>query len=216
MGFWSGLCSAVSSACSVISSTVSSIGSSIASAATSIASLGISLAAKVSDAIKSVGISLGIISPGDTMEELGERAMLSDKKPEDFDSINDYIDHLRNNVVFDKEKFDSLDEKDLLARSSIGASITLKGINEKLDATVTSSFMAKVASQELETDEIIGTIKAYKEKELKLDNYELYLNDELSLDETTKHSNALVDAYQKLEPELSIEQIESKVMGLSK
>lgn len=216
MGFWSGLCSAVSSACSAISSSVSSIGSSIASAATSIASLGISLAAKVSDAIKSVGISLGIISPEDTMEELGERAMLSDKKPEDFDSINDYIDHLRNNVVFDKEKFDSLDEKDLLARSSIGASITLKGINEKLDATVTPSFMAKVASQELETDEIIGTIKAYKEKELKLDNYELYLNDELSLDETTKHSNALVDAYQKLEPELSIEQIESKVMGLSK
>ncbi|WP_220485805.1 MULTISPECIES: hypothetical protein [unclassified Pseudoalteromonas] len=216
MGFWSGLCSAVSSACSVISSTVSSIGSSIASAATSIASLGISLAAKVSDAIKSVGISLGIISPGDTMEELGERAMLSDKKPEDFDSINDYIDHLRNNVPFDKEAFDNLDEKDLLARSSIGASITLKGINEKLDATVTPEFMATVAAQELETDEIIGTIKAYKEKELKLDNYELYLNDELSLDETTKHSNALVDAYQKLEPELSIEQIESKVMGLSK
>ncbi|WP_405632163.1 hypothetical protein [Pseudoalteromonas sp. Ld20] len=216
MGFWSGLCSAVSSACSVISSAVSSIGSSIASAATSIASLGISLAAKVSDAIKSVGISLGIINPEDTMEELGERAMLSDKKSEDFDSINDYIDHLRNNVVFDKEKFDNLDEKDLLARSSIGASITLKGINEKLDATVTTSFMAKVVSQELETDEIIGTIKAYKEKELKLDNYELYLNDELSLDETTKHSNALVDAYQKLEPELSIEQIENKVMGLNK
>lgn len=216
MGLFSSFCSVVSSACSVISSVASSIGSSIVSAATSIASLGISLAAKVSDAIKSVGISLGIIRPEDTMEELGERAMLSDKKPEDFDSINDYIDHLRNNVVFDKEKFDNLDEKDLLARSSIGASITLKGINEKLDATVTQSFMAKAASQDLETDEIIGTIKAYKEKELKLDDYELYLNDELSLDETTKHSNALVEAYQKLEPELSIDQIENKVMGLNK
>lgn len=216
MGLFSSFCSVVSSACSVISSVASSIGSSIVSAATSIASLGISLAAKVSDAIKSVGISLGIIRPEDTMEELGERAMLSDKKPEDFDSINDYIDHLRNNVVFDKEKFDNLDEKDLLARSSIGASITLKGINEKLDATVTQSFMAKAASQDLKTDEIIGTIKAYKEKELKLDDYELYLNDELSLDETTKHSNALVEAYQKLEPELSIDQIENKVMGLNK
>ena len=216
MGLFSSFCSVVRSACSAISSAVSSIGSSIASAATSIASLGISLAAKVSDAIKSVGISLGIISPGDTMEELGERAMLSDKKPEDFDSINDYIDHLRNNVPFDKEAFDSLDEKDLLARSSIGASITLKGINEKLDATVTPEFMATVVAQELETDEVIGTIKAYEERDLKLDDYELYLNDELSLDETTKHSNALVEAYQKLEPELSIEQIENKVMGLNK
>lgn len=216
MGFWSSVCSFVSSACSTISSAVSSVGRSIANVATTIASLGVSLAAKVSDAIKSVGISLGIIRPEDTMEELGERAMLSDQKPEDFDSINEYIDHLKNNVPFDKEKFDSLDEKDLLARSSIGASITLKGINEKLNTTVTPEFMATVASQELEANEIIETIKIYKEKELKIDDYDLYLNDELTLDVTDKHSDALVEAYQKLEPELSLEQIEDKVMGLSK
>ena len=216
MGLFSDFCSFVSGACSAISSAVSSVGRGIANVATTIASLGVSLAAKVSDAIKSVGISLGIIRPEDTMEELGERAMLSDQKPEDFDSINEYIDHLKNNVLFDKEKFDNLDEKDLLARSSIGASITLKGINEKLNTTVTPEFMATVASQELEANEIIETIKIYKEKELKLDDYDVYLNDELTLDETDKHSDALVEAYQKLEPELSLEQIEDKVMGLSK
>lgn len=216
MGLFSSLCSFVSSACSTISSAVSNIGRGIASVATSIVSLGVSLAAKVSDAIKGVGISLGIIRPEDTMEELGERAILSDKKPEDFDSINEYIDHLKNNVSFDKEKFDRLDDKELLARSSIGASITLKGINEKLNATVTPEFMAIVASQELEVNEIIETIKVYKEKELNLDDYDLYLNDELTLDETNKHSSALVEAYQKLEPELSLDKIEEKVMGLSK
>lgn len=216
MGLFSSLCSFVSSACSTISSAVSNIGRGIASVATSIVSLGVSLAAKVSDAIKGVGISLGIIRPEDTMEELGERAILSDKKPEDFDSINEYIDHLKNNVPFDKEKFDRLDDKELLARSSIGASITLKGINEKLNATVTPEFMATVASQELEANEIIETIKVYKEKELNLDDYDLYLNDELTLDETNKHSSALVEAYQKLEPELSLDKIEEKVMGLSK
>lgn len=216
MGLFSSFCSFVSGACSAISSSISSVGRSIANVATTIASLGVSLAAKVSDAIKSVGISLGIIRPEDTMEDLGERAILSDKKPEDFDSINEYIDHLKNNVPFDKEKFDNLDEKELLARSSIGASITLKGINEKLNTTVTPEFMATVASQELEANEIIETIKIYKEKELKLDDYDLYLNDELTLDVTDKHSDALVEAYQKLEPELSLEQIEDKVMGLSK
>lgn len=214
MGFWSTVGSFMSGVSSVISSAISNIGSATASVANTIASLGVSLAAKVSDAIKSVGISLGIISPEDKLDELGERAMLSDKKPEDFDSINKYIEHLKSNVPFDKEKFDSLDDKELLARSSIGASITLKGINEKLNLTVTPEFMEIVASQKLEANEIIGTIKAYKEKELKLENYGLYLKDELTLDETTKHSNALVEAYQKLEPELSKEQIENKVMGL--
>ena len=215
MGFWSGLCSVVSSVCSVIRSVASNIGNSVVKSATSIASLGVSLAAKVTDAIRSVGVSLGIIRPEDSLEELGEKAILSEKKPEDFDSINEYIDHLNNNVPFDKDKFDRLDEKELLARSSIGASITLKGINEKLDTVVTPEFMATVASQELETKEIVSTIKAYKENDLKLEDYDLYLNDELTLDETTKHSSALVEAYQKLEPELSIEEIENKIMGLS-
>ncbi|NOQ65452.1 MAG: hypothetical protein GQ582_13155 [Methyloprofundus sp.] len=140
--------------------------------------------------------------------------MMSEEKPENFDSINEYIDHLRHNVIIDKEKFNQLDEKDLLARSSIAAAITLKGINEKLETVVTPEFMAEVAKQELEADQIVETIKSYKDKDLKTEDYELYLNDALSIDESERHSDALVSAYQKLEPELTIEQIEDKVMNL--
>lgn len=214
MGFWSSVCSAVSSVCSVISSAVSKVGDVIATAATSIARLGVELAARVGDTIKSVGVLLGIISPEEKLDELGEKAMLSDKKPEDFDSFNEYIDHLRNNVQIDKEKFSKLDEKELLARASIGASITLQGINEKLNTVVTPEFLSVVAQQELEAKEIVSTIEIYKEKNLNIDDYALYINDELDLDETSKHSNALVQAYQKLEPELTLRQIEEKVMEL--
>jgi hypothetical protein len=214
MGFWSSVGSFCSSVCSSISSAVSSIGSAVASVATAIVSLGVELAGKVGEAIKAVGISLGILNPGEDLEELGEKAMLSDKKPEDFDSINEYIDHLRHNVTLDKEKFEKLDDKELLARSAIGASITLKGINEKLGTAITPVFMAEVAKQELAADQIVSTIKAYKEKGLKTDDYGLYLNDELSIDESDKHSDALVSAYQKLDPELTTEQIEDKVMDL--
>ncbi|WP_220493359.1 hypothetical protein [Pseudoalteromonas sp. SR44-5] len=211
MGLWGSICS---SACSAISSAVSSIGSAVASVATAVVSLGVELAGKVGDAIKAVAISLGILKPEEDLEELGEKAMMSDKKPEHFDSINEYIDHLRHNVNIDKDKFGKLGEKDLLARSAIGASIMLKGINEKLDSAVTPEFMAEVAKQELAADQIIGTIKAYKDNDLKTDDYGLYINNELSIDESDKHSDALVSAYQKLEPELTIEQIEDKVMDL--
>lgn len=214
MGLGDFLSSCVSAARSVIGSAVSSIGSVATSVATSIVSLGVELAGKVGDAIKAVAVSLGILKPEENLEELGEKAMLSDKKPEDFDSINEYIDHLRDNVPLDKEKFEKLDDKDLLARSAIGASITLKGINEKLDTVVSPEFMAEVAKQDLAADQIVGTIKAYKENGLKTADYGLYLNDELDLDESDKHSDALVSAYQKLEPELTTEQIEDKVMDL--
>ncbi|ENB2044917.1 hypothetical protein FUB10_001276 [Vibrio alginolyticus] len=214
MGFWSSVSSFVSSACSAIGDAVSKIGSGIANVAASIASLGVNLAERVGEAVKNVGISLGIIRPEENMEELGEKAMLSEKAPDDFASISEYIDHLRNDVVIDKEKFDNLSDAEKLARSSIGASITLKGINEKLDTVVSPSFMATVAALDLEAKEIIGTIKAYKEKNLNTDDYSLYLKDELSIDESHKHASALVEAYQKLEPELTTEQIEDKVMEL--
>lgn len=214
MGLWDSFCSIAKSACTVISNAVSNIGKSMVKGATAIASLGVQLASKVSEAIRTVGVSLGVISPCDNLDELGQKAMLSNKKPEDFDSISEYIEHLQNTEILDQEKFQSLDEKDLLARSAIGAEITLKGINEKLDTVVTMKFMAKVAKQELKAQEIIETITTYKENNLKTEDYISYLNDELSLEESDKHSLALVQAYQKIEPRLSIEKIEDRVMEL--
>ncbi|WP_254618777.1 hypothetical protein [Vibrio metschnikovii] len=217
MGFWSSVGSALSSvvsvACSVVNSVASILGS-IANRAITILEMGPSLAIRVGEAIKAVGISLGIIMPNDDLQQLGEKAMMSEKTPADFDSISAYIDHLRNDVPIDREKFSRLDEKELLARSAIGSAITLQGINEKLETVVCPQFMAMVATQNLTADEIVATIKTYKEKSLSTSDYSLYLKDELSIAQSREHSNALVEAYQQLEPELSIEQIEDKVMGL--
>ncbi|EOI6437467.1 TPA: hypothetical protein ACTGG1_002485 [Vibrio cholerae] len=217
MGFWSSvgsaLSSVVSAACNVVNSVASILGS-IANRAITILEMGASLAIRVGEAIKAVGISLGIIMPNDDLQELGEKAMMSEKTPADFDSISAYIDHLRNDVTIDREKFNRLDGKELLARSAIGSAITLQGINEKLETVVCPQFMAMVATQNLTADEIVATIKTYKEKSLSTSDYSLYLKDELSIEQSREHSNALVEAYQQLEPELSIEQIEDKVMGL--
>lgn len=217
MGFWSSVSSALSSvvsvACSVVSSVSSTLGS-IATRAITILEMGAGLAIRVGEAIKAVGISLGIIMPNDDLQELGEKAMMSEKTPADFDSISAYIDHLRNDMTIDREKFSRLDEKELLARSAIGSAITLQGINEKLETVVCPQFMAMVATQNLTSNEIVATIKTYKEKSLSTSDYSLYIKDELSIAQSREHSNALVEAYQQLEPELSIEQIEDKVMGL--
>ena len=145
MGFWGSVGSFFSSVGSAISSAVSSVGRAIVDTATSIVNLGIEMATKVGQAIKAVAEHLGILTPEEKLEELGEKAMMSDKKPEDFDSFSDYINHLRNDVPIDREKLGSLDEKELMVRSSIGAAITLKGINERLGTVVTPEFMATVA-----------------------------------------------------------------------
>lgn len=211
MGFWGAIGSFVSGAVSAISSAVGAIGSAVANVATGIAKLGMELAGKVGAIIKEIAVSLGIIKPEEDPEELGEAAMLSDKKPEDFDSMSDYIDHLRS-IPVDKEKLAKMDKKELLARSAIGTSISLKAIEEKLDTSISPTFLATVAKQDMKANEVLETIKTYKQVGIKTEDYSRYYKGELNVSDTEKHADALVETYQKLEPDASREQIEDKIM----
>ncbi|MCR2255717.1 hypothetical protein NSX39_24035, partial [Salmonella enterica] len=78
-----------------MSSVASTLGNAVTKIATTISEMGVNLATKVGETIKAVGISLGIIQSSDDLQELGEKAMMSEKTPADFDSISAYIDHLR-------------------------------------------------------------------------------------------------------------------------
>ena len=113
MGIFSAIGSALSSACSAICSGISSLCSSIGGAlspvistisSTLVSGLGIglkeiALGLKIICAIVSViAEEIGIKKEEETPEELAMQAEQSDKKPEDFDSINEYIGYLRDEM----------------------------------------------------------------------------------------------------------------------
>ena len=51
-----------------------------------------------------------IIAPNEDAEELGDKVMRADKKPEDFDSTNEYIEYLRNEIKSSREEIEDLDK----------------------------------------------------------------------------------------------------------
>ena len=46
---------------------------------------------KVINTIEAISVASNVLTPRDNANELGAKAMMAEKKPEDFDKINDYI-----------------------------------------------------------------------------------------------------------------------------
>ncbi|GAB3530081.1 hypothetical protein [Photobacterium alginatilyticum] len=163
--------------------------------------------------IETVSAVINIIRPNETAEELGAKAMKADKKPEDFDEINAYIDYLREEVKVEKDEL-SEETVDVMARQAIGVSLMVKGVSEKIGAELTMPFLKTVSETRLDASVILEMIKLYSSNGLNMDDYDKYLGKALSIEQLDKHSEVLVEAYQKANPTMSTEQAEDIVMGL--
>ncbi|MFT5759815.1 MAG: hypothetical protein ACI9LM_004594 [Alteromonadaceae bacterium] len=164
--------------------------------------------------VETVCTVLNIVSPNERAEDLGAKAMNAEKKPEDFDKINDYIDYLRQDVSVDKTTL-SEDPINVTARQVIGSSLMIKAAGEVLGTELTLPFIKTVSQLDLDANVIVEVAKAYSNSALNLNDFDEYITDTLSLDESDKHSNALVYAYQKTDSSMTVEQAEDRVMDLA-
>lgn len=89
---------------------------------------------KAADIMGDVLYVLGISAePSDV---IGLKAENSDKTVDDFDSIESYIDYLRDEVELDKERFDSLSTEERVSYSIAGMAIEAGVIGEKLKVDI--------------------------------------------------------------------------------
>ena len=214
MGFFSAIGSFVSGAVSAISSAIGSIGSALASSAGHFLKVASPWLGAVMQVIQVVSMLLGILNSEDDIEELGAKAMEADKKPEDFDSNAEYIDYLRNDIELDREKFENATDVEKTARQAVGASIVIKGIEEKkgFDIPVTTWVaMAKLGLED-KAEEIDKILETFKDG--KLEDFVDYTEGKLEAKKEVEVGDSLVEMYQELEPSMSKEEIEDKVMNM--
>jgi hypothetical protein len=148
-GFVSGAISTVSSS---IGSLCSAVGGAVVSAGKVMLdafSRGLPTVDKVCDVAFTVGKAIGLFSPADTerdMYELGmrtERSIEEGVHSEQFDSNQEYIDHLRQKVTLSKEnieRLDKLSDSDKLKYACLGSAVTIAGINEQYKVNLPETF----------------------------------------------------------------------------
>ena len=231
-GFISSVCSVVSSACSAIcsgiSSLCSSIGGALSSAISTISStlvsgLGIGLkeielGLKIICAIVSViAEAIGIKKEDETPEELAMQAEQSDKKPEDFDSINQYIEYLRENIKVDKEKLNNLSEEEKCKYQAVGTAIYVKGIEEKYDMIISPQFLIAAKDLNLSGQEVKAYMDNFKKAGITdMDQMLKYLKNDVDTKENKiKVDDAMVSTLKELNPEMSDDDIFGKLNNMS-
>ncbi len=215
MGFWSSVGSFVSSACSAIGSAVSSIGSALASTASSFLKVASPYLGPIVNVVMALAQSLGILTEEDDMDELGAKAMESEKGPEDFNSTAEYIDHLKNEVKLDKEKFANATESEKLAHKAVGTSIAIKGIEEKKGFDIPNEAwlamgkmgLGNLAGKEKEMDAILDNFRGSDAKDLND-----YVDGKLTTQKELAVGDKLTGMYNLLEPNASPADIEARVV----
>ena len=223
MGFWSDLGSAIGSICSAIGSVCSAIGGAIASKIGALATTIAPFLGPVAQAVVAIAQIIGIFIKDDNVEDLGEAMRKADKKPEDFDSINDYITYLRaeiksGNITLDTNKTEMQKGID----TAIGTGLGIKAIDEKYQLQTSGEFWifgAKKAEEgKLDANEINAMLKTASEKNLSPEDMKNYVEDkELSSEvEKSEVSTALKESLQEANPSLSKEEITEKFNELIK
>ena len=154
-GFVSGLCSSIGGA----------IGGFLGTAATAIAGL---VGGPVFGAVVALISAISTIIGLTKQEELGAKASLSDKKPQDFDSYQAYIDHV-SNIELTPEIKDKLknDESFKTECTTMGASLQWYGLNEKIGIMMDIPSFTKLVESGIKTPEQFQTIaNTFKSKEV--------------------------------------------------
>lgn len=220
MGFWSAIGSFVGSVCSAISSAVSSLGSSLSTFATKIVELAGPLLETVGKIASLVAKFLGVTEELENPLELGLRAEMSDKKPEDFDSYKDYINYIKNEVKIDEEKLKNASDIDKAKYSAIGSGILIKGIEDKKDMDIGADVFVALAKIGMETLDKMGGARGIDAildtfKDGKLSEFAKYVSGDLnSVKDKIMVSDKLTETFKNLNPEMDIKDIQKEVMDM--
>jgi len=218
MGFWSSVGSAVSSfvsgAVSVVSRAVKAVGSVVVEGAKKFLEFEMDKLKTIVTILETIAKALGIIKPEEDTEELGDKAMKAEKKPEDFDSINEYIEYLRNEIKSSKEELEALPKEQRLARSAIGSALLSKAISEKKDINIPVEFWNEAVGMGLDAKQIDVFLKKFQDAGVAPSDFLKYLKRELNEEKENKMDSILEQTYRELEPEISDKDLEAKLLQL--
>ena len=121
---------------------------------------------EVTSLISSVAELLGLKDEDDSSEEIGMKSEKADRKPEDFDSREEYISYLRDDVELDKYDREKLSDENLKEKySAKGLDIEMGAINEKIGVKLDLEdyvMMAKAGINKVQ--DFMTIVDTFKEK----------------------------------------------------
>ncbi|MCV3402848.1 hypothetical protein L8V85_02610 [Campylobacter sp. IFREMER_LSEM_CL2090] len=217
MGFWDTVCSIGSAIVSGISSACKAIGGAIMDGIGKLAGAILPHIGTLSSFLNIIGQITGLFNKDDNVEDLGAAMRQSDKKPEDFDSINAYIDYLKSeikagNINLNEEKTDIQKAVD----TALGSGLTIKALDEKYSLKTSAEFWnftaKKVDEGKLDATDVNSLLKTASEKKIDVNDVANYVDDKKLESGASKSeiSAFIKESFKEANPSLSDDDVTSK------
>lgn len=202
----------LSSCCSLASSCFSAMGSALSGVFTALTTGLMPFLAVALPIVSAIANLLGIGQEDIEPEQYGEAMSLADKKPEDFDSINEYIDYLsaeikEGNIDFSQSKTDI--EK--ATYKAMGCSLMVKGIDEKYNLETDAEFWGSMGEKfnegKIDENEVKGILESCSKSGVSPANVASYVKLEKLDDDVNKSeiSNSIITGIKEANPTMSDE-----------
>jgi len=218
MGFFSSVCSSLGS---FFSSSVSALGSAISGFCTSVIPIISNVLTKVDqwkcvgDIIANVAKIIGIWTPDDQIEDIGDRAIQACEVgivPERYDRFEEYMDAIKKfQLDPEKTKVNLADDK-IVGAISIGMGIAVTHIEDKFNlaqGSVGDLVTLVAAKPEYFTgDRISSILTVTKDVRFVVE----YFNDKLDSADSRIAEAMIINASQKIEPEKNIDEIKFDIV----
>jgi len=148
----------------------------------------------------------------DSPEEIGMKSEIAEKKPDDFETTEEYLKYLNDEVELDPKATENLSAEDRAKYGLIGAAFDIKAIQEKYQIELSPEFLRDVTLMNMSGEEVGSYVKKFSEKGItKMQDMTDYLRGEAIDTDKSKVSSTVLDTMKSLYPELSDDQLESKL-----
>ena len=100
---------------------------------------------KASEIMGDILFALGINSDFEHAGIVGAKASKCEKSVDDFSSVEDYFNHLKDEIKFDKDEFDALKPEEKIAHTITGLAIETGVISEKIGIEIPAEFVELIS-----------------------------------------------------------------------
>lgn len=217
MGLFDAIGSVIGAVCSAVESVCSAVGGAIAAGISTLATAIAPYLATVATIVSAIANILGIFKENERPEDLGQAMEQMDKKPEDFDSINEYIDYLREGIRSGEVKLnDNLSDIQKAAYTATGAALGIKAIDEKYQLQTSDEFWGQMGKKfeegKITPIEITKILETSSKNSVSAENVTNYINGDKMTNgqKASGVSDAIEGGLKAANPNMSNEEITSR------
>lgn len=170
---------------------------------------------KVAEVISEVAKILGMNEHetpeviGAKMQQEGTRGRLDDE------SMEEYLDYLREEIKLDKEKMLNMSDEDRVKCTAIGIGALSQTINEKFDVKLSGDFIVDMNKMQMTAQEIASYVKKFECKGIEsMDTLSDFLNDKLSDAEKQQVYETITEVENELSPQATQSDVNERIEAM--